>query len=246
MRLQAELLAEPPEWVLICDGGRADVFEAIHGDYLDGDYERVHNGGCLNTPQWFVEHFHTEYNAMLFHGGTPIRAIETHTDYDDRAHFEHVPYLTLYDYDDGFAEHDQHDATCPPDSVNHVIRQHLRDDVTLSKRLASLGYGSPVADREFDFNVVRYVQPHRPYRTLRSTWHGPDDDATVDDVHAAYEDNYRWVLEAITDIVHELPGDVAVTADHGDCLLDCGQWNHGPRNDPHDHLVEVPWLAVAA
>jgi arylsulfatase A-like enzyme len=230
------LAAREFDWLIICDAGRPDVFEEMYEEYVSGYYSRVHNGGPRNTPEWFAHHFEGSYDAMLFHGGQPIRSINA-GEYDAREHFASVPYTTLYE--------SNHLDVCPPDGVNAVVRQHLPDRLEVADQLHALGYKPRTMDDEFDFRIVRYLQPHKPYRELPETrGDAHPHHKQPDIVRAAYRDNYHWVLESVASLVAELPGTVVVTSDHGECLGDCGQWFHGPGNDPHQHLVEVPWLVV--
>lgn len=225
------------DWLLITDAGRSDVFESLYPEYLTGTYERVHNGGVQNTPAWFARHFPDSYDAMLFHGGQPIRSIAAEPGYDERDHFAHVPYTTLYE--------SNHLDVAGPWAVNDVVRQHLPDRLEVDERLHALGYRPSELSSAFEFRIIRYLQPHKPYRKLPQTAGDRGiGNASPDEVRDAYIDNYRWVLDAITDLLEDLPGTVVVTADHGECTGDCGQYMHGPQNDPHDHLHVVPWIEV--
>lgn len=59
----------------------------------------------------------------------------------------------------------------------------------------------------------------------------------------AYEENLRLVLEEVVKVVEKLPGEIIVTADHGEFLGERDLYSHlAWSNDPI--LREVPWLEV--
>ena len=134
----------------------------------------------------------------------------------------------------GYAEGgDAGDVAIAPEQVNRVVRENLD---------------------ELDGGIIRYLKPHPPLAGLEGLTSGPgkvrrtmealaSGSVTVDELEEAYERTYRVAFEAMLDILPELDGRVAVTADHGECLR-CGQLFHADRFDPHDHLVEVPWFEV--
>lgn len=235
---QQYLLSEQNyDWLLILDAMRPDVFRDYIRDYLTGALQTV-KSGCQQTPEWFNRMWPGKYDAMLFHGGQPIRSINGGPDYDARRHFATVPYTTLYESNEL--------EVCPPMAVNDVVRKHLPDRLNLEQRLHALGYGPQFVGDEFDFRVVRYLQPHKPYRSVPSTASDRGADGLGDhELRLAYEDNVEWVLEGARDLVQMVEGDVVVTSDHGECLGDCGQRFHGPELDPHDELVNVPWMEVS-
>jgi hypothetical protein len=107
---------------------------------------------------------------------------------------------------------------------------------------------------EIDGGVVRYIKPHPPLTGLESMTTGKGKaarvrsaldrgDLTYAELASAYIDTYREGLAAAADLVADLPGTVALTADHGTCLY-CGQLFHGRNFEKHDHLTTVPWLVV--
>lgn len=204
--------------LIIFDGGRFDVFADIYPEYLDGSLQRVHNGGFGFTANWFAHHFPDTYDAQLFHGGLPIHAFEQNPqEYDEREHFADVLGYEAYAWDD-------RRATCPPAAVIDAVQEH--------------GLG--------EHTVIRFLQPHNPYKGYPNVTTAADaqrlDRA---ELWAAYEETYRWGLDAFTEeLLPRLDGTVVVTADHGQCLGGCNQYLHGPDHDHHDHLVTVPWLEI--
>ncbi|MFB6073620.1 MAG: hypothetical protein ABEJ89_01250 [Haloarculaceae archaeon] len=218
------------DWLLVCDAGRYDVFEAVAGDYLppDATVEPVHNGGAGFTADWMAATFPGTYDELFAHGGQPIHSMAD-SEWDERDHFATVPPYDAFAWDETY-------NTCPPAAVNEVVREHLSDH---------------------DRGVVRYLQPHPPLREMPERTRGRATrvrqvanavragDLSLEAVADAYRSNFEWALsEGVADLLPDLEGTVVVTADHGECLGDCGQWFHGRGHDPHDHLVTVPWAVI--
>lgn len=63
-----------------------------------------------------------------------------------------------------------------------------------------------------------------------------------------YKDNLRRGLEEASNLIEKLPGEIVITADHGECLGEEGYWSHGhyghEKTPRLPVLVEVPWLEV--
>jgi hypothetical protein len=243
---------EGNSWLLFLDAGRADYFQELYEEYgnlADGDYQTVYNNGNQGTKRWFKDIFSYSVDGHLFHAGSPIKKMVKNVKYDEDECFARVPSASIYDV---FYINDSV-AVTDPESVNEVVEQHLPDDSPVSDRLKNLGY-VPSGDPEpnFNMNVVRYMQPHAPYRELDHI----DDhlagirdnigsELTHDDLRDAYQDNYRWGLEYVNeliDVIDPHADNIVVTSDHGECLGDCGEWFHGTGE--HDHLLNVPWLRV--
>lgn len=206
------------EYCIILDGGRADIFEDIAPEYfsLTSGYERVWNHGHTFTATWFAEMFPNEYNAHCYHGGLPIHAFENNPhNYDESNHFDSVANYDRYEWHDEF-------RTCPPEGVTGLVRNDQPDRA-----------------------VIRYLQPHNPYRTLTIHSHGDARSHSPSELRSAYIDNYRWVMENVrNELLPMLSGTSIITSDHGQCLGDCQQYLHGLNKNRHDHLVEVPWLVI--
>ena len=66
----------------------------------------------------------------------------------------------------------------------------------------------------------------------------------VDGVKKAYEENLRFVLKYVKELVEFIPsGKIVITADHGELLGEDGKYGH-PGNFRHPKLLEVPWLEI--
>lgn len=229
-------------WILWLDGGRYDWFERLYPDYFDGELTKVWNGGIGYTGDWAVRNLDGQYpNCGIFSSVLPGDA--NAVDYDDYEHFD----------------------------VAEDVRLH--GDPSVKDRLATLGYMEVSGDEITQINpeatnekvydnldrvnggVVRYLKPHPPLNGLEGFTKGAgkvhnthkairDGELTFDELEDAYVDTYREALEAVHDLVGHLDGRVVVTADHGECLR-CGQLFHSRTHQPHDHLVNVPWLEVS-
>lgn len=237
-------------WLIILDAGRPDVFHDIHNRYISGDLQKVYNGGALDTSTWFKDMFSRNIEGHLFHGGAPIVGLNNPVVYDERRYFKHVPSAHLYD---AYGE-ESNFGTTPPSSVNDVVEMHMPGDSIVSDRLKALGYvPSGKETPGFDMNIVRYLQPHLPYRKIDDMVDQRQEikkrvnsgELSLEQVRDLYVDNYMWALEYVAkllDIIEPVADNVIVSADHGECLGDCGEWFHGTTN--HHHLVHVPWLRV--
>lgn len=65
----------------------------------------------------------------------------------------------------------------------------------------------------------------------------------VDFLRKSYEENLHLVLEEVVKLVERVPGDIVVTADHGEFLGEDGLYSHQPWSDS-PILREVPWFRV--
>lgn len=218
-------LIESTEWdyLIITDAGRYDTFREIYREYFGSEaaetLKRVHNGGHTFTGTWFADAFDGIYNATMFHGGVPIYAFETNpADYDERDHFPEVVSFEKYEWDNRV-------STCPPEEVVRVVEENDPDRA-----------------------VIRFLQPHGPYRYLFGTSGvGVASNHSHEDLLSAYRENYEWVLSTIASDLFDLDtirGRVVITSDHGECLGDCGQYQHNLGHEPHPHLTEVPWVEL--
>lgn len=234
------LAGDGPRWLIWFDGGRADWFERLHPEYLDGEYRRVWNGGLAYSGHWATEMLDGTYPDLGLFSSLPVRDLKR-SDYDGRDHFAVAPDVdTRSGVDERLAalgyisaETDgQIDVS--PGHVNDCVRDHLRT---------------------IDGGVIRYLKPHPPLdgledltsggRKITETWRALiRGDLASEELEQAYERTYRQAFEALCELLPALEGEVVVTADHGECLGDCGQLFHGPWHTPHDHLATVPWLRV--
>jgi len=113
-------------------------------------------------------------------------------------------------------------------------------------------------ERDPDRLVVHYMQPHHPFvpdpidgdgGIARTGSHSNTanpwvllrrGEITTDRVWAAYEGNLRYVLSEVGDLLDNVDGRVAVTADHGNLFGEWGLYGH-PMHTPVPALLAVPW-----
>lgn len=257
---QLELIRDGEwDWLILLDGARADVFEEIKtgilefardsGHDVDGQYRAVDNSGIGFTKTWFAMMLTGQYDACF--NPQPIHTFQGGDDaYDERDHFAVVPGMSEYEWDEEL-------ATVPPGAVVDVVRQYLIEN-PIGERLEALGYledvDEPVA---IDQGVIRFLQPHPPLRRLVELTKGRANrirkvaeavrsgEIDTDILRNAYENNLDWVIEeGVIDLLDVLEGRVVITADHGECLGDCGQYFHSGNHDMHSHLRTVPWLVL--
>ena len=66
----------------------------------------------------------------------------------------------------------------------------------------------------------------------------------IEGIKKAYEENLRFVLKYVKELVEFIPsGKIVITADHGELLGEDGKWFH-PADCWHPKLLEVPWLEI--
>lgn len=227
-------------WLFWFDGGRAGWFQSLYPEYLSGEYRNLWNGGLAYSGDWAKRTLGGEYPGKGLFSSMPVRELQR-SDYDGRDHFDVAPDIDTENTVNerlaalGYREEisDGH-IDISPGHVNQAVREHMD---------------------ELDGGVIRYLKPHPPLDGLEELTSGGDKitnmwralvsgDLSRAELLAAYERTYRQAFEAAMELIPDLDGQVAITADHGECLGDCGQLLHGPYHTPHDHLTTVPFLRV--
>lgn len=234
--------SDGPVWVLWFDGGRLDGFRKLYGDYFTGQLRACWNGGIGYSGDWADRHLRRDLSGYGLFSVAPVRSLSG-TDYDGREYFTVAPEIDTGDTVNerlaalGYRElKDDGVVDISPGHCNRSVRDH-RDVV--------------------DSGVIRYLKPHPPFDGIegltsgsgktRTTWHALWSGAiTEGELRERYRATYRQAFEAAREIVPELEGDIYITADHGECLGDCGQLFHASTHATHDHLCVVPWLRVEA
>lgn len=230
-----------PRWVIWFDGLRYDTAAALYGEYLTGEIRPVHNHDIGYTGDWATEFLTSDYPDLGLFSPVPLWGFGA-VEYDEREHFGFVPDPEEY------------------------------DDASVEDRLAALGYLEQTGDRwtrhtsrinavvrehvaEVDGGVIRYVQPHPPLAGLEDLTAGSgkigrveeaieSGDLTVEELHDAYLKTARNAFRGAADLISDLPGEVVVTADHGEALYEgcCGEIFHARSNTKCDCLCVVPWI----
>lgn len=229
------------DWLIWLDGARWDYFVTLMSGYVTGTLTPVWNDDNTYTGDWAEEMLRHDFdNAGLF-SSVDLSEFRD-AEYDESNWFDVIPEYS--DYHDvsvqdrlealGYREQSGEVEMVSDQIVNSMVRDHLD---------------------EVDKGVIRYVGPHPPYTALEELTAGrgkigrvehaiDDGGITQDELTDAYYDEYRQSLKAAADIIPELDGTVVITADHGECLYDCGQVFHARGHEPHNHLTIVPWCEV--
>lgn len=227
------------DWLLLLDAARGDVTREV-----DRSFKCV-DAGTRETAEWLRTYFPGDYDLSFVSAAPTINHLDW-VDYDETDHFAYTEFRPDIGSPVG------HHST--PEAVADRVRKIVMRDT--DRHLAAMGYA---ADAPPARGIARFMQPHVPYREPL-----PLDDYDgnrVDALPTAMEDGvvthdmwyWRYVdnLEYALPTVLELAGWLAdngytavVTADHGECLGECGQFFHSADYDPHDHLTTVPWLEV--
>lgn len=130
----------------------------------------------------------------------------------------------------------------------------------------------PLTDRAIDSRrsesyprtVVHYMQPHHPF--VNSDVKGDHEiekvgsadqiendiwdslrkgDTSVEEVLDGYEDNLRFVLDNISQLIDNTTGRVVITADHGNAFGEKGFYGH-PMGVYTKAVRQVPWCVINA
>ncbi len=112
--------------------------------------------------------------------------------------------------------------------------------------------------------IVWYLQPHSPFIDAdwsdgfegdqigvdaggsKNVWnHYRNGRVSRTEIWRAYRDNLEHVLEDVALLIDNLDADVAITADHANCLGEWGIYGHPPWV-PAPVLKRVPWVEASA
>lgn len=229
------------DWLIWLDGARYDHFTTLMSEYVTGTLTPVWNKDNTYTGDWAETMLTHDFdNAGLF---SSVRLSEFRdAEYDESNWFDVIP--EYGDYHDvsvqdrlealGYREQSGEIEMVSDQIVNEMVRDHID---------------------EVDNGVIRYVGPHPPYTMLEELTSGrgkisrveraiDNGEITRAELSNAYTAEFMQSLHAAADIIPELDGNVVITADHGECLYNCGQVFHARGHDPHNHLTIVPWCEV--
>lgn len=235
MNQQRKLIHET-KWdlLIILDACRADIFQEIYPEFLDGVYQTVISPE-IPTPEWVAYCFPRKYDIIYCSGNPYINEVWRHpvTGYLAIEHFLSVDHV----FDWGW-EKVKNIETVPPWSINRSI-------------YANIDFGYPL--------IGHYMQPHPPYIgetsldigsfhharnvVLKTSSRGrPFGVKEYRDARLirAYKDNLRLVLDYVS-IFAEEDLDIIITADHGELLGEYSDFGHAKKVPEVTH---VPWLIL--
>ena len=113
---------------------------------------------------------------------------------------------------------------------------------------------------KYDRIVVHYMQPHFPALTggfgsrinpdnsnwESSVWEELEaGNLAREEVWDVYEQNLKEVLQEVRLLLENVEGMVVITADHGNCFGEFGEWGH-LRNSINPYVLRVPWYTTQA
>ena len=219
------------EWdvLVVLDACRADLLRSVapDTDVLDS-VETVRSVGSSSS-EWLE-------NTFLDHPETGRTVMVTGNTWTDR-------YLDA----EAFAALDEVWKYAWDDDLGTVPAPAVTDRAIAAAR-----------ERDPDRLVVHYMQPHHPFvpdpldgddGLARTGSHSNTTnpwvalrrgEVTAERVRAAYRANLRYVLAAVSGLVENVDGRVAVTADHGNLFGEWGLYGH-PMRTPVPALLRVPW-----
>ncbi|KYH26432.1 hypothetical protein HAPAU_15300 [Halalkalicoccus paucihalophilus] len=249
------------EWdvLVVLDACRTDALHEVAPEYpFLGDLGSIWSVGSTSH-EWYVKTFVEEYREILAETALiSSNPFAEHTlvngEYPPRhpRPFDLTAWRTVSDGDLAYFEQ---------------TRRHDRPfaDVTdLAPHSTAVQDPSYVTDRaivagreEFGKVVVHYFQPHRPFihnlvtNNARMTVledepyeAGRSGNADITDIWPLYLDNLRLVLDSVGELLENIDGTVALTADHGELFGEFHQYGHF-QSIPHPKLKKVPWVEMS-
>jgi len=219
------------EWdvLVVLDACRADLLRSVAADVSFLDaVETVRSVGSSSS-EWLENTF----GGRAETGRTAMITGNTWTDrYLDAGNFAALDEVWKYAWDDDL-------GTVPPAAITDRA-------IALDR------------DRDPDWLVVHYMQPHHPFvpdpiagddGMARTGSHSNDanpwvllrrGEVTTERVRSAYRANLGYVLPEVRTLVENVTGRVAITADHGNLFGEWGLYGH-PMHTPVPALLAVPW-----
>lgn len=242
MREQQPLLETDWDVLIILDACRWDVFHEVTGL---GEPVMVPN---VNTPGWLhVNGRIIKREDLIYYTANPVVNRE-----NERRKLR-LPVVSVWEYLWGCHADDV--PSVHPRAVNGAVLQDcFAHDRLLGKSV-----------------VIHYLQPHAPYigqeplalgrwgrgwgrdvltmqmrRCMKPMRAIKSGHVTWEQLRAAYRANLELVWQAARDLIRVLPGQVIVTADHGEMLGENGRFGHEGNWQNEEILHTVPWLEVTA
>lgn len=240
---QRELI-ERRDWdnIILFDACRFDFFEELYPEFFEGELRKVYNGGIVSTYYWFENIFTDVYDCCLY---TPVPVVFAQKEGTPWAEDE----SKNWKYPDGFrdmANHthinwdDEIDAVTP-EKINEAVREYETD---ASRKL--IRYLTPHLPHIGEY-AVKYARKSDEFSTISRRVKNAvnDGEITLEQLKKSYEENVRIAFQGAINLMNDLEGKTIITADHGDCLGNCGLFGHSNSDmENHDHMVYVPWFEV--
>ncbi|MFC6836866.1 hypothetical protein [Halomarina ordinaria] len=235
------VMDEDWDTLVVLDGCRADLFEAVADLREFDDYRRVESLGSM-TAEWTEKNFADgAFGDTVYVSANPFVSKLAGDAFHD----------VVEVWADAF---DEEAGTVPADAVADAARE--AHETYPDKRLVvhfmqphypfvgypEMRYRSWSPDRMLN-GAEREEGPHDVWEALE------DGELPTERVWAAYADNLRYVLAAARALTDDLDGRAVLTSDHGNLLgervwpLGVRVYGH-PRGVRHPDLVRVPWAVL--
>lgn len=222
--------------LIILDACRYDYFEK-QAD-LPGETEAVESLAC-STPEFIRANFanRTLHDTVYFGANTWYLKLR------DEIDSEVYRFVDVRSEDEKILFADKAQNVVLPMALTGYVKQAL--PTFKDKRL-----------------IVHYLQPHHPFigdvgqsafshahSNLPKAVRAEQPHVGREDVRTAYRENLAYALDAVQELLENLPGKTVVTADHGEMLgerhtyVPTRDYGHHP-GIYNEYTVEVPWHVV--
>ena len=265
--------------LIILDACRYDFFEKVYRDYFsEGSLSKRISPGTW-TPEWAKKVFTDVYNDVVYvSGNTYIRnraasnseIVESLRNtrpvdlFVSEEHFYRIIDVWKNRWDNG---------TVHPKDINEgalyarkkystkrLIIHYMQPHTPYTYALQRIGYNfrtKDVINRFITRRLIKFLGEEPALKIInsiglpiiRSTIDLIMSKNGVDGLRLVYEENLRFVLEYIKNLIDYFKGRIVITEDHGELLWDNGGFGHGGKKNKYSQqrpkqLIEVPWFRV--
>jgi len=225
-----KIIEEDWDYLIILDASRHDTFEKIYPEFLNGTLKKKKSLGTCTT-EWLYKNFYGGNYDIVYVSANPWTAairfevldcleVEEHTNF----FFGYIPFSVNIHIEEADVM-----GVTSPQIVNEYVKKSIKEYP--DKRM-----------------IIHYMQPHSPFipdNISSEVWgevaRGEYD---LELFKGQYENNLRYVLKYVRDLLPLLEGKVIITSDHGNCFKEYGLAQH-PWGIRVPELVNVPWFEVA-
>ena len=255
--------------LIILDACRYDTFAKIYPSYLKGSLQKVISPASY-TLEWLIKTWKGKHEDVVYVSGNPFISSTRQVDmgrffacgsrsFRATEHFYKVIDAWLYCWDDELGTTDPellsiaakvaYNKFKDKRIVVHYIQPH--EPFIGVKVRRSSGRLEVMKRRVLNtifrtFGDYAYSMVYRIWSLLgfNTPYHSKIIKKYGKEVLIkAYEDNLRFVLRHVRNLVKELEGKIVITSDHGELLGEHGLYGHPPRMR-YKELVEVPWFCI--